>query len=328
MPALQVCLFGKIAVCCDGQVVEGLGGSKVQELLCYFLLHRHRPYPRETLANLLWAEQPTAQSKKYLRQALWQLQDALNTAVHPFKESLLIVQPDCIQLNSAADLWLDVAIFERAFALVQGNLGLYLNDQQARVLQEAISLYKGDLLEGWYQDWCLVERERLQQMYLVMLEKLIGYCEAQDNYEAGIDYAEQSLRCDRSRERTYQRLMRLYYLAGDRAAALQQYKRCVVALDEELGVQPGKSTRVLYEQLQADHIAVAPLSTQEGKTTSTAIDRALPDLLALLRQLRTVLDELQHGLEQQYPTERVPEDHHEHVLAPKVLAAVSDSIAR
>ena len=38
------------------------------------------------------------------------------------------------------------------------------------------SVYRGDLLEGCYQDWCLFERERLQNAYLAMLDKLMVRC--------------------------------------------------------------------------------------------------------------------------------------------------------
>src|SRR4029453_9228778 len=99
---------------------------------------------------------------------------------------VLIVEPDWVRLNPEADLWLDVAVFERAFALVQGVPGQELDAQRARPLQDAVQLYEGDLLEGWYQDWCLYERERLQNTYLAMLDKLTGYCAAHHEGEPGV----------------------------------------------------------------------------------------------------------------------------------------------
>ena len=63
---------------------------------------------------------------------------------------------------------------------------------------------------GWYEDWCLSEHERLQNMYLKMLDKLMGYCEAHGQVNSGLAYGEQVLRYDRASERTYQRMMRLY----------------------------------------------------------------------------------------------------------------------
>ena len=119
MSQLSVRLFGRLAVRCDEQVVHGLNASKVQELLCYLLLHRDRPHPREALASLLWGDTSTAQSKKYLRQCLWQLQAALNFQQAPPDRRLLRVESEWVQLSSASGLRLDVAVFEAAFAAVQ-----------------------------------------------------------------------------------------------------------------------------------------------------------------------------------------------------------------
>jgi hypothetical protein len=91
-------------------------------------------------------------------------------------------------------------------------------------------------------------------MYLSMLDKLLDYCEAQSEPEAGLMYGQQILRYDRARERTHRRMMRLHYLAGDRTSALRQYHSCVQALAEELDVGPAKSTVALYNQIRADQV--------------------------------------------------------------------------
>ncbi len=64
-----------------------------------------------------------------------------------------------------------------------------------------MDLYRGDLLEGWYQEWCLFERERLQNAYMLMLDKLMGYCEAHSEYEQGLVYGDLILRLDHASER-------------------------------------------------------------------------------------------------------------------------------
>src|SRR6266567_6941814 len=106
MPTLSIQLFGKFCVWRDGQVLDGFDARKVQELFCYLLLHRDHSLPRETLASILWSETTTAQSKKNLRQALWQLQSALGSQNEPANDRLLLVDSDWVQLNSEADLWL------------------------------------------------------------------------------------------------------------------------------------------------------------------------------------------------------------------------------
>jgi DNA-binding SARP family transcriptional activator len=162
MNSLRISLFGKFQAQCDDRCLSGLEAHKVQELLCYLLLYRHQPHPRETLADLLWANTSTAQSKKHLRQLLWQLQSAFESQIESDNGSILLAEPDWIQINPHFNFWLDVAVFEEAFELTRGVAGRELDRASAGMLQQAVDLYRGDLLEGWYQEWCLYERERLQ----------------------------------------------------------------------------------------------------------------------------------------------------------------------
>jgi DNA-binding SARP family transcriptional activator len=133
-------------------------------------------------------------------------------------------------------------------------------------------------------------------MYLGMLDKLMGYCEAHQDYEAGLVYGTRILRYDRARERTHRWLMRLHYLAGDRTEALRQYERCVAALDEELGVKPAERTIALYEQIRADRLDDPPLP--QGKLMPTATTAPMPDVLACLKQLQATLESVQSQVQQ------------------------------
>ncbi len=181
---------------------------------------------------------------KYLRHTLWQLQTGLDCAI-------LEADGEFLRLRLGNGLWLDVTEFEGLCTQVQGIPGEELDEAGARRVQEALELYRGNLLDGWYQDWCLFERERLQRMYLAMLEKLMAYCEAHGEYELGVDCGTSALRCEAAHERIHRRLMRLHYLAGDRTAALRQYERCVALLREELDVGPSERTVALHDQIRS-----------------------------------------------------------------------------
>ena len=290
---LDVRLFGKFSVQRGERECQGFDGSKVQELFCYLLMHRDRPHPREALAALLWGDNPTQKSKKYLRQTLWQFQNALGSRSG---EGALLVEPDWVRLDSRPEIRLDVAAFEHALAETQGAACEELSDGQVRLLREAVELYRGDLLEGWYQDWCLYERERLQNNYLAMLDKLMCCCEARRNYEAGLVYGALILRRDRASERAHRQVMRLHYLAGDRTAALRQYERCVAALDEELGVGPDRRTSLLCEQIRADRLDAAP--PREAVAAPEPNAPSLPEVLNRLKHLRANLKEMQEQVQQ------------------------------
>lgn len=294
MDSLQISLFGKFEVRAGEQQIVGLS-QKMQELVAYLLIYRDRPHYREELATLLWEDSSASQARSYLRQTLYHVQSSLRGSTES-GNGILLLESDWVQVDSQGEYRLDVERFEQAFALVRGVPGRDLDHHEIQTLQHAVTLYKGDLLENWYQDWCIVERTRLQNTYLALLDKLLACCERHHDYEAGIEYATQMLRCDRAHERAYRRLMRLQYLTGDRTNALRTYQLCLSALQTELGVAPSEQTTALYRQIQNDHLV--------GSNGSFVDDQARKEEISILGfmqdqfiQLHERLNDIQHKLE-------------------------------
>ena len=293
MSRLCISLFGRFCVQCGNESSDIFDVSKVQELLCYLLLHRNKPHTREYLAALLWPDKTATQSKQYLRKALWQLQSALDKLLTP--TPVLLIESEWIQLNPQADLWLDVRLFEQAYRSVCGLHGEQLTAVQAKEIHQIVSLYQGDLLEGWYQDWCLLERQRLQYAYLSMLDKLIYYSEAQEAYEQGLQYGLSILSIDRARERTHRQLMRLYYLAGDRTGAIRQYQHCIQFLAEELDISPSKRTQTLYHLIEKDELQPESLINDDKHDDISHVNKTIKQL----KQIQTVLVRVQDSLQRE-----------------------------
>jgi DNA-binding SARP family transcriptional activator len=288
MSAVRFFLLGKFCLEIRGKETCKIEPRKAEELLGFLLLNRNRPHSRERLAELLWGESSQDQAGNYLRKALWQLQSALD-APGLNEPGLLLIDGEWIQINPDFELWLDIAILEKSFKESQGILGRNLSEQQARSIQQAVKAYQGDLLDGWYQDWCLYERERLQHLYLAMLDKLMDYSEMRGAYEEGLAFGQSILQHDKARERTHRRLMRLHYCAGDRTAALRQYQKCIASLKEELDVQPADRTRLLYEMIREDKLQTLDPpnqgSTHEVNETGESLNLVLNHLKSLHRSL-------------------------------------------
>ena len=301
-PSIQVQVFGKFRVTRDDVEVPGLESHRVQELLAFLLLNRHRPFARGPLAEALWGEEATAnQAQKHLRQALWQLHTSLDPDPSAPVEPILLVEENFVQLNPKAGLTSDVAAFEAVAQAYTEVPGSALSADAVDAHRAAVQLYTGDLLEGCLQEWCLQERERLQMLYLVLLDKLIGWCEAGGALETGLAYGAAVLHIDRAHERTHQRLMRLHYLAGDRAAALRQFERCVTALQEDLGVRPGRRTLLLHELIRADRDEAIASMSLHGRAFSADPDTGTPlqRVRLQLERVRAELAELVQGVDRE-----------------------------
>jgi DNA-binding SARP family transcriptional activator len=303
MDRLYVRLFRRFDVRHQQQAVPGFESRKVQELFAYLLLHNDRPHSRELLATMMWPTSTTRQARKQLRHTLWQLRSAVASASTADDPDVLWVDHDWLRIHPDADLWLDTQELEHAYLLVKGIPGAELDSQRAQAVQQALDLYRGDLLEGWYEEWCLFERERLQGLHLALLGKQMIHYEVHGDYERGLDCGHRALQCDVAHERIHRRMMRLRYRAGDRTGAVRQYQRCVAFLRDELEVEPAAQTVALYERIRAGR-PLTPRRAPSGPSPKTSNQRLLspPQALKRLEQLQIACSELQYQLQETMET--------------------------
>lgn len=280
-------LFGEPNIRCHGNPWVKPDSSIAQEIFLFLLSHRRTAHSRESLASLLWSECSTEQSKKNLRQTLWRLRSADALPVEMKQTLLISIDKDHIQLNPEIDFAIDTEVFEQIYREVKSRPTV--DEELAQRLREAAQLYRGEFLEGYWNDWCLFERERFQNMYLAMMDKLIEWSISQENFEEGLDYGEKILQLDPASERAHQQMMRLHHLSGNRTAALRQFERCVKQLKEELDVNPSASTLKILSQIRADGVDTTIHESQ--------ISLSLPQLSGRLRQFQLRLSELQKQIQ-------------------------------
>ncbi len=211
---------------------------KSQALLAFLALPPGRSHPRAKLASLLWGGMREPQARSGLRQSLFTLRKAVD--VEP---PALLIDGQIVALNPTS-VDVDVVEFERQVA-----------DGTPAALERAAALYRGELLEGLalqeapFEEWILAERERLHELALEALAKLLGHQRATGATEAALQTALRLLALDPLQEPVHRAVMRLYFELGRRASALRQYQMCIGALQRELGVEPETTTKQLYQEI-------------------------------------------------------------------------------
>src|SRR3712207_9214319 len=91
----------------------------------------------------------------------------------------------------------------------------------------AIGLYRGDyLVEDLYEDWTMVERERLSNAYVDMLDRLAANYAAGGRLREGIDACYRAREKDRCHADRHRLLMTCYARMGQRDRAVRQYRLC------------------------------------------------------------------------------------------------------
>lgn len=288
MGALRISLFGTVRVAHDGCRSDVTVARALQALLAYPLLHRHRGHSREALAGLFWPDYSDERARGCLSTALWRLRRVLEPAgVSP--GTYLVTSPTGeVRFNCANEYWFDVGALEEGVGRALARPLEAMDGDDARGLHDAVQLYSGDLLDGFYEDWALRERERLRLRYLDGLVRLMRYHERHEAYEEALARGQDVLRLDPLREEIHREVMRLHAKAGQRAQAVRQYEALREVLDAELGIAPLPETQALYARL------VESASPPEATAMQASEPGGLPQAM---RQLRVALHDFDRARE-------------------------------
>lgn len=232
----------------------GFPTRQAESLFAYLVLNRGRLLSRDVVIGALWGELNEDTARKRLRTALWRVRSTLSEILPSDRDTddFVVVARDRIGFTPSEHHWVDVEQFE---ALARPRPGTPDGaDCGARLpcLRRAMELYRGDLLEGEYAEWCHTERTRLQAHYLDAVERLMRCYATTGAWSEALDCGQRILSVDPLREKVHREVMALYYLAGDRPRALRQFSNCEQTLRDELGVDPMRSTRQLLEALEAE----------------------------------------------------------------------------
>jgi len=237
MNKLKLSFLGGLKIETGDVTLTGLKSKKGQALLAYLAVSQ-KMCTRSFLAGLLWINMPENKARANLRKTL--------SRMRPFLGSYIISTPEMLEFDRSADYWLDVSEFERNIRL----------NSDAGKFKGALKLYKGDFLDSFYisdaplfHDWVLSKRAQLRELAIKGLDYLVNHHTSEEDYELAISYTKQLLDIEPWYEEAHRMLMGLHALTGQRSAALMQYERCTLVLEDDLGVEPSLATKDIYKKI-------------------------------------------------------------------------------
>ncbi|HTO84389.1 MAG TPA: BTAD domain-containing putative transcriptional regulator [Methylomirabilota bacterium] len=230
----------------DGASAD-LPAQKDRALLAILAMATGDAQSRERIAGLLWSEHGDRQARDSLKQALVRLRRCLGGT----ESVVLRTDRQSIALDKSL-IDVDVLAFERLV-------------RQATLpsLAQAAALYRGDLLEGIairdpaFEDWLLVERQRLRQLFERALAGLMSQALAAGDRERAAEAARRLLQTDPLSEAAYRTLMQVHADEGQTAQAIKLYKAFRDRLYSEMGVQPEPATKALCEGIRERRLVAA-----------------------------------------------------------------------
>ena len=241
MQQVIFCLLGPPEIYYNKQFIK-IPRRRSRALL-YYMVSTHTPQPRERLLALLCGEMDEESARHAFKTMLAEVRAQLRS-FDPTTIDWIVGDGDQLTFNPLAPIWLDTEVFEKNTAVA------------SRSLNQAIKLYRGDFLDGFFlkdspgfDSWVRGTRDHFHHLYLSALRHLAEIYESDNELEQAITCIHMLLSADPLSEEAHARLMRLYWMAGDRIEALRQYERLRILLAKELSVKPSDATQALYEQI-------------------------------------------------------------------------------
>lgn len=264
---LRLRLLGAPSVADDTRELY-LPSQKAQALLFYLAAEAERSFSRSQIIALLWEESSEREGRNSLSTSLTRLRQAL--PLFPVR-----TEGDTLAWQAAPDAWVDLHAFQGAMQPATAEAPAH----RIVRLEQAAALYRSSFLDGFgvrdsisYDEWLRLERERWQQRWLNGLEQLIDAYTLVGDWDRALVHARNAMNADPLQERFHRALMRLHYQAGDRAAALAQFRICRDVLDRELGVAPDPETSALYQAI-ADGTLDRATSRPSPTVTVPSVER-------------------------------------------------------
>lgn len=217
---LTLDLLGGFDLQCDGRIIEV--PLRVQRLLAVLALHA-RPVLRSFVAGTLWIDSDEERAQASLRSALWRLRRTVGTAVEGHGSSLVLAPWVAVDVHQMVE-------FAR---MLQGPDADAVTEIAGRS-----EIFERDLLPDWYDEWVLLQRERLRHIRLNALEAAARQLSAVGRYAEAVNAAWAAVTCEQLRESSRRTLVRIHMDAGNYGEALRQFGLYRDLLEQELGLAP------------------------------------------------------------------------------------------
>jgi DNA-binding SARP family transcriptional activator len=199
-----------------------------QRLLAFLALH-DRPLQRTYVAGSLWLKQNEARAQACLRSALWRLSRQGRPLVDARGGNLQLFPSIRVDYRHAAE-----------------TARRILGDGEAAHSQDLDELTRaGELLPDWYDDWVMIERERLHQLRLHALEVLCRRFAAAGSFGPAVEAGLAAVLGEPLRESAQRALIEAHLAEGNRSEAIRQFNIYRDQLHAELGLDPSPALRRL-----------------------------------------------------------------------------------
>ena len=220
---------------------------RARDILCFIASRRHRRVSKDTIIDTFWGESDFGSVEKNFHPTISHIRKALNSN-QPLKQNFLLYRDGDYQLNPEFSYQIDTEEFDRLVA--EGDAARRSRDSEAfvKAYETAAALYRGEFMQGSYDEWAEEQRSYYREQYLRLLEILAQSAQKAEEWSRSLSIAQRILREDPFREDVHCVMMRAHAAQGNRVAVREQYETLRKLLRKELGVEPSAETQRAYKE--------------------------------------------------------------------------------
>jgi two-component SAPR family response regulator len=239
---------------CFGDIIIKKRGIPVDEekwlrrirkiIFVYIMLNQKKVITKENIIEFFYSESSLENANSAFHQTLTNIRSIFNFD-NKFTNSkitfpFLTCSDKIIQFNPNYFYYVDVVEFEKLYKKAMGY-GIP-EKEKIKYIEQAIEIYKGKFLEGYYYDWCEKLREKYVSMHLNLLENILEIYTIRNDYKKIIYYSEKILLSDNLNEKAYLDIIKSEVSLGNLAAANKIHIRMIETFNTELKKTPPKDT--------------------------------------------------------------------------------------
>ena len=224
--------------------------KRARDILCFIASRRYRRASKDTIIDTFWGEADFAAVEKNFHPTVSHIRKALNSN-QPVKQNFLLYRDSDYLLSQEFPYRIDTEEFDRLVAEAEAAKRAGDHARYISCYEDARALYRGDFMQGSYDEWVEEQRSYYREQHLRMLEVLAVTAQKKEDWPRSLKLAQQILSDDQFREDVHCMIMRAHAALGNRAAVKEQYEHLRRALRKELGVEPAAETQKIFKELMS-----------------------------------------------------------------------------
>jgi ATP/maltotriose-dependent transcriptional regulator MalT/DNA-binding SARP family transcriptional activator len=221
---------------------------RARDIFCYIATSKHRRVPKDVLIETFWPDEDPSVVEKNFHPTISHIRKALNSR-QAFKQNFIVFRDGAYQLNPELSFLIDAEEFDRHFADAEIAKREKDNGRLRTSLENAHRCYRGEFMDGIYEDWAEERRHYYSEQFGRVTAALARLELGEKRLASARKYAEETLTVDPYREDIHRLILKIYAAQAKPASIKKHYESMQELLKKDLGVEPSAETRRLAAEL-------------------------------------------------------------------------------